>query len=805
MSNTTNFQELLARLEQAERNAEQERQRAGDAELRAEEERQRAEQERQRAGDAELRAEQERQRAEKERQRAGDAELRAEEERQRAEEERQQTQMTTLEEYLKLCHDNLHYALSVETDKRLTTKGFTSIRNRYYPRHLQPWTEFSELQLSVFDKVYSFFHPNNWPAARFFNSKQFIQELGQSLARRKLASEQDLETYERIAVEDAATMILGTLSAIPEAQAGLGLDEKIEFDNHANSLSDMAKEVQERLHLHTPRASPSQSSLSTSSEPISMSPPSPKRPRARADQFCVYGESGGTRRLLFLIEYKPPHKLSVGNLRAGLRNMNIKEEVFDRIKIPVFKEKPEEQMTTADEDARQEKLQYNADKLVAAVVTQTFHTMINFGLEYGYITTGEAFVFLQIRWEDPRTLFYHLIVPGEDAEGRTRMSAEQMPLAQTAISLAVSVCIMAFQSVQRSHAQRKWAKTELQKHRIDYETILRAIPESERKQTPSVAYRGRKDPNSKRSPYLFRQRSKDARRDRTDSSDDGGPNTPSGTQRGSKASLRNKSARVPKDKNSQSGSSRRKDKKKQQAEEHEDSGRYCTQACLLSLARGWPVDNGCPNIEFHRPFNNHHIINAGELVNLIREQLAVDPEKGCKPLGLQGARGALFRIALLSHGYVLVAKGTVRAFVPNMSYEAKIYQHLEALQGTAVPICFGYVRLKHRYYLDLGVKIGHMLLLSWGGEMIDGEITESHCEVRKTVQAVLRAGIDQADVRSANLLWNEESRRVMLIDFERAIVVSAPKRRMTGADVLQELSPNKNYRRRVTSKGMELA
>ena len=74
-------------------------------------------------------------------------------------------------------------------------------------------------------------------------------------------------------------------------------------------------------------------------------------------------------------------------------------------------------------------------------------------------------------------------------------------------------------------------------------------------------------------------------------------------------------------------------------------------------------------------------------------------------------------------------------------------------------------------------------------------------EVRKTLREVLRAGIDQADVSSADLLWNEERRRVMLIDFERAIVVSAPKRPMTDADVPQELSPNKKYRHCVTGKG----
>ena len=65
-----------------------------------------------------------------------------------------------------------------------------------------------------------------------------------------------------------------------------------------------------------------------------------------------------------------------------------------------------------------------------------------------------------------------------------------------------------------------------------------------------------------------------------------------------------------------------------------------------------------------------------------------------------------------------MAKGTVKALVSDISYEVKTYQHLQTLQGTAIPICFAYVILRHGYHLDLGVKISHMLLLSWGGETI---------------------------------------------------------------------------------------
>jgi hypothetical protein len=42
--------------------------------------------------------------------------------------------------------------------------------------------------------------------------------------------------------------------------------------------------------------------------------------------------------------------------------------------------------------------------------------MVEDGLEYSYLTTGEAFVFLQIKEAEPHTLYYHLVEPNTKAE-----------------------------------------------------------------------------------------------------------------------------------------------------------------------------------------------------------------------------------------------------------------------------------------------------------------------------------------------------------------------------------------------------
>ena len=58
--------------------------------------------------------------------------------------------------------------------------------------------------------------------------------------------------------------------------------------------------------------------------------------------------------LLFIIEYKAPHKLTKEALRAGLRKINVPMEVIHRPTIPTDPA---------------EKFNYNAEKIVAAAAT----------------------------------------------------------------------------------------------------------------------------------------------------------------------------------------------------------------------------------------------------------------------------------------------------------------------------------------------------------------------------------------------------------------------------------------------------
>ncbi|KAH7024831.1 uncharacterized protein B0I36DRAFT_366739 [Microdochium trichocladiopsis] len=151
---------------------------------------------------------------------------------------------------------------------------------------------------------------------------------------------------------------------------GLGLT----FDNHPNALSDGADEPMQRRAVHDSN-------------------------QLRADQVCVYKHDGvdrTQRSLAFVVEYKPPHKLTLPHLRVSLREMDIQQEVINRSTIPTDKG---------------ELFSYHADRIVAAAVSQTYHYMITGGLTYSYVTTGEAIIFLKIDWQSPEHLLFHLAEP----------------------------------------------------------------------------------------------------------------------------------------------------------------------------------------------------------------------------------------------------------------------------------------------------------------------------------------------------------------------------------------------------------
>ncbi|KAH8772338.1 hypothetical protein BGZ57DRAFT_942454 [Hyaloscypha finlandica] len=707
-------------------------------------------------------------RAEQERRRAEEADERAEQEQQRAEDERRpesraqiegkKTRPTTFEEYIRACHTLLSKPLRIQTDKSLSTQGsITSPKNKPCPTLLKPWADFPVQQQQLFERTY--------------DSTQYLTELGQDLCDRPLASEKDLEAYQRLAVERPTTHIISRLQQIEEARYEFNLGGGIIFESHANTLSDSNEEVQQSLQdLH----------ISSKGQPSGSNP----KPR-NADQICVYKEADGTRSLCMVVEYKPSHKLSVFNLRAGLLradkgSMNIPEDIINRIAIP-----------TDPED----KFVYHSEWLTTAALTQTYAYMIENGLEYSKLVTGDADVFLQLKEDEPHTLYYHLAEPSIEAEAQSEVD---ILLCRTAVSQTLTFCLMALDSKSRSQKWRNHALETAYRAVIDHEAILRQIPAEEKTLTPPPSVFHARIYPFKRSPIMLRPRKSRKARNSCGSADIIVHEDPQSPSSSSDETSNVETPSKPRARARQSATGQMRSVKSSQAAEESDvrHRQYCTQACLLGLVRKRPLDDACPNVGAHRAHgaSNKHALGRKSLAKLMLRQLAEDPDNGCEPLRKQGARGALFRLTLEWYRYTFVAKGTVTAFEAKLKHEGLVYRHLDEVQGGIIPVYLGNISLVRPFFLDFGVRIVHMLLMSWAGEqarkdLVLGMGRDLAAETSGAVTKIFDCGVEHRDVRPPNVLWNPEIRNVVLVDFERSQILKQVEQRKSFQTIKTLLLP----------------
>ncbi|PGH03013.1 hypothetical protein GX51_04331 [Blastomyces parvus] len=645
-----------------------------------------------------------RQKAEEERRKAEEEKQKAVEEKQKAEEERDQTK-TTFQEYLDLCHIHFSKRLLVQLDRSRSTKGtVTSPKGGCYPKRLLPWEGFAEGQRRRFDDVYGFFHsPSGSP--KLFTSRRTLEELGQALCDRVFASEDDLRPHQQLSVEYPVGKIINVLSTMERAPERFRVGRWMRFENHTNTLDEEDEEVQERLEA-----------LGLSTEDGK-----PSRPVA-ADRICVYRDVEDKNSLSYLIEYKPPHKLRGTDIEKGLRPMDLEREVVHEYRIPKDLEK---------------RKQHDADRKVASVVTQTFDYMIHSGLEYSYLSTGKAFIFLKVEEADPTTVFYHrIMLDGDQREARTGAANGN-------------------ENFQNGRVMG----------RASYPRRLTIRNGPRRPRRPNS--RANKPANLVRS---FNLRTRPTGRSRcnedetlayTHSDEDSSSETELGDKETPVRSNRMAPTLVEASTNSpissQSGNQTRE---------------YCTQACLLGLVRRTALDEGCPNVSAHRAgrYGREHRITVEKLRRL-------------------GARGNLFRITLASRGYTFVGKGTIAVYVPDLQHESCIYQQLEKRQGHRAPVYLGNIGLVEPW-VDIGVEIVHMLLMSWCGEVAKpSDVPDLDGEILRLVEEIRQMGVEHGDVRGPNILWNPQQQKLMAVDFERSYVV-AP----TFRPPLQGLSPNKQSR-----------
>ena len=680
----------------------------------------------------------------------------------------------TFTNLLTLCHEEIAEVQAEQDLSKCTTGRVGEARDKLVPLALRVWTDFQNLQTSTFRKVSAIYDKCKEPPATFPNSNIIIQ--GIKPKRKPLASELDLRKQQADCVEDMIEVIIKDLIKERELPNEWQLGSDIYIDNHANKLTENNEKV---LVAKV------------------------------ADKIFIRKAEGDAKRLVLVIEYKPPHKLSIAMLQAGLKDLD-PLDLIHRVK-----------------SSNDKAINYieNSEAAVAVVVAQVYTYMIDSGLQYAYFTTGEAFVFLYTQEQDRNTLYYHVVI---HKNASTAGTVDW--ISDTAIGQVLSFYILACEGKLYDQDSRirhrkdayEWLKDE---NRLLANMTPTPSPQKPPKESPgygsntkrhaaahSQSRTGRRLRSSTtgETPALDIQAKKDDSDDPTDGGDRGAPSDPfvSASTRASKRS---------KDTSSQSTNKANQTHNEPSSSSGKRHESYCSHQCLLGLTTNGALDSSCPNYGFHPKTRKgrgkeRHAISVVQLRKLLLAQIQETMNTNIEPLGIEGSRGAIFKLTLASHGYTMIGKGTPPHYVADLRREKTVYDRLRKIQGTFIPVCLGAIDSPRRYFYDVDVAIFHWLLMSFAGTPLsDADFEASRSSVDAMQEKLMQHGIIHTDLSPNNILWDERAKKLMVIDFEcSSLVVKEEKakeikdeqkqkseqKQQQDTHFLKEMSPNKTTLRK---------
>ncbi len=286
-----------------------------------------------------------------------------------AEKSTEKSQPQALREYLEACH-SLSLAIRVVTDRSLATQGdTTNPTGRIFPRRIIPWDNYPTQQENIWDQLLV---DQPFCSDAIFPSPHQLDYVASLI--RPITCETGLRHFERDTVENAVQKLVDEAYNDEQLRVRLGIQGFVTFESHTNlgATIDAVSESVEGMAI-------------AENNGTDATTPAPKRPRPMAhlkakrgksgpaDQFCIYRRSDGRNVPALAIEYKAPHKLTRDEVVAGLTG-----EI-----------QPKRDVINKDGEG----FSFASRRLTAAVVTQLFSYMVDKGIQYGYVCTGETFIF----------------------------------------------------------------------------------------------------------------------------------------------------------------------------------------------------------------------------------------------------------------------------------------------------------------------------------------------------------------------------------------------------------------------------
>ncbi|GAB0138454.1 hypothetical protein EsDP_00006689 [Epichloe bromicola] len=703
-----------------------------------------------------------------------------EEERQAREEAERQMQPSTLMRLLDRCHNSLSQAIQVETNVALMTQGVaTDPVKRLYPKHIIPWLDFPQLQEQVWEK---FDRTAAFTSRPLFPSSTQIDYVATNIQNRPIYSEASLRNFERDTVDNFVEKALEVLGEDETLRHEFRIRGRVVFYDRANSTTTSLENSLEQMNpqdVRTPqrpantRHGGGRGQARGAAQRRGWDGAARRRNR-RADQFCVRLDADQRQMPIYAVENKAPHKMTIRELVAGLHPIDLARDVIDQ---------------------EGDTYEFYATRLVAAVVTQIFSYMIDIGVRYGYICTGEAFVFLCIPEDDPTIVQYFLSIPNQDVQ-----PDDELRLHRTAIGQVLAFTLQALAAEAPPQEWHDMARDKLTTWEVEYLDVLKEIPETERKgkgprssnYRPSHWKRDRKVHNTRsRAPRGKRDRKVHNTRSRARCQPDAStskPKSPEGSesdqesQSPSAAALSRgrKSRSRGNNRQSTKGSERTqagRDKKQTSRNDRHSTRPYCTISCIRGMVNREALDHKCPNWKLHG--GQRHSMGPQEFTRQLHRQLVRDRDLGFEQLHICGRTGYLMKATLLSHGYTVVIKATTVEKQHRLQAEVDNYHHLRSLQGQYIPVCLGDFKPRVSYWYH-GKLMTHMMILCWSGTRlqsvdIDGNSNFFNQERDKALAMLQSYGVVHCDSEWRNMLWDDMGGRLFVIDLEEMKWLKRPR------------------------------
>ncbi|PHH54445.1 hypothetical protein CFIMG_002895RAa [Ceratocystis fimbriata CBS 114723] len=626
-------------------------------------------------------------------------------EKQRADKAEAITRPMEVYECLAFCH-------KFSMNKRMltipcTTYSATKPEGRLRPECLNQWLEFPAMKLEMLKKIGDAIPQGT----RAFLSQSDIEAVVRNTSCMVIDSESSLGSFQTIHLENPLTTIAEQLQSIPEARRVLADTSSPFFRSSTNNeFIDLFEE--ERFAQET-------------SSMLDIS-------RLQPSRVCLAktntGANAEVERLAYIVKCKSPAIFTMHRIRAAMRPMDLAREVINKNDTP-----------TDDTEL----FVHQSTHHVAAAVVETYECMIRGGLEYGLLTTGEAYIFLKIDWANPKVVYYHVA----DPESEARENGDGTFLSAIAQVLAFS--LIALNAPIHDLDTRNRVMDALPTWGANSEATDSLNNEKSRGSMHSRPH----GPNDKHNSLQLIGRDPDIASSTT------GPNA--GTTSTIPYTTTNS------DCSSQSSSTWQGDSPP--PNKHGSSDGDCTHEST-PVPGAQMAHSDVTSATGGTAQNESNSQSQGQDGQVRLNEAAI-------PLyctSIVGSSGALFRLTLIEYGYTFVAKGTVEWMIYKLRREEDVYRVLKPIQGQLIPVYLGSVDLRclnTRVFIDFGIDLVYLVLLSYGGRELRSLLKERTQEQGQELDKETRLSIGQqvvdavlalhvlevvhTDVRSANFLVDD--------------------------------------------------